>query len=222
MLEVRLNRRIHPLARRTRTFFALSLSGVAVLLAESGCSSDSGSDKETLDPPRLEVVSFQNADGERFDQDDGIVQVACDPRVTIRLGPSSDGGGLLDNWNFRGPSFRVDPNSPSGNCKSGAQCGFVQVDLINGKGKTLGTLTQAALNLVIDGSEFPLDQVREITVTLIAGFGREPFLVKGAPVTDIWKGRFELSSMCGLGGAGGNAGQGGEPAMGGFGGAGDE
>lgn len=205
MVLASLNRRINTLQRRTRFFYTLSGFGIALVLAESGCSSDSGDDTEALDPPLLEIKGAQNAAGNTFDRDDDVIEVACDPRVTIRLGPSSLGAGLLDNWKFRGPA----------NCKEADQCGYVRVELRGDDEKVLSTLEQAVLNPVIDGSIYPLDEVRQIVVTLRSGYDGTPFLVDGKPVTDNWQIRFENEEMCGMGGAGGGSNMGGMPSFGG-------
>jgi hypothetical protein len=208
MLTARLNRRIRTLPQRTRGFFILGSSGLALLVAPLGCSSDESGDEETLPPPELVIVGAQNTDGETFDKDDEVVRVPCDARVTIRLGPSSDGGGLLDNWFWRGPL----------SCPAKAtQCGFVQLNLLNGDEETVETLTQATLNPVIDGSKISLVDVREVVATLISSQDNQAFLVDGAPVTDNWTVRFETDPACemGMGGVGGDSGSGGMPGIGG-------
>lgn len=209
MVLASLNRRINTLQRRTRFFYTLSGFGIALVLAESGCSSDSGDDTEALDPPLLEIKGAQNAAGSTFDRDDDVIEVACDPRVTIRLGPSSLGAGLLDNWKFRGP------DACGKNANSQTQCGYVRVELRSDDEKVLGTLEQVVLNPVIDGSIYPLKDVRQIVVTLHSSYDGKPFLVDGKPVTDNWQIRFETEEMCGMGGAGGGANMGGMTGLGG-------
>ena len=205
MVIASLNRRMHALPRGTRFLVSLGSLGMALLFAESGCSSDSQQKTEKLDPPVLEIRGAQNADGKEFDRDDEVVEVACDPRVTIRLGPSTFGAGLLDNWEFRGPR----------NCKKEERCGFVRVELLDKSEKVLATLEQASLNPLIDGAKYELDEVTQVVVTLYSGYDGEKFLVDGEPVIDSWNIRFESATMCGMGGAGGGESTGGSDGLGG-------
>ncbi len=205
MVIASLNRRVRALPRRTRFLVSLGSLGAASLFAESGCSSDSDQTTEELDPPLLEIRGAQNADGKEFDRDDEFVEVACDPRLTIRLGPSTDGAGLLDNWDLRGPR----------NCSEGDQCGFVRVELLDEDEKVLATVEQASLNPLIDGAKYELEEVRQLVVSLYSGYDGALFLVDGEPVMDSWKIRFESATMCGMGGAGGGSGTGGMDGLGG-------
>lgn len=174
-----------------------------------GCAvscKDKTSSEEGFGPPSLLFLGAQNADGAAFDVEDEVVEVACDPRVTFRLGPSSDLEGVLDNWVLR----------PAGACRGQLQCGFVRLDLRDEHDEILMTSDQASINFVVDLSGQELAEVRAVTALLINGNNGNLYLREGAPVADRWDVR--LSSVdceSSHGGAGGDSGTGGKSGTGG-------
>lgn len=185
------------------------VASCGALLVFGACSDDSDDSEEEREPTILEILGAQNAEGSRYELDDDLVEVSCDPRVTINLGPSPLGSGLLDNWQFRGP----------GTCGSALQCGFIRAQLLDSEGKVVTEVEQAVLNPVFDLSEVDLERIASVETTLVQGKDLEDYLVDGEPVTASWTVEFSAASGCeGMGGAGGAPSMGGAPPVGGIGG----
>ena len=182
---------------RTLMYKNFRLRGAALvfgsLLSAQACA-DGNSNKEQEDGPlALEIVGFENAQGETFEPDDRIT-VACDRRLTVLLGPSDTTPHLLDNWNLRPPGDCADDQK---------RCGFVRL-LLRYADDTTVTVERASLAIVLS-DEFVTSKLESVTATLIDSHDGSLFLVDDQAVTD----RSDLAlsfSDCPNSGSGGNGG----------------
>ncbi len=184
-----------PLIRNSRLHTAFLIGSSALVLA-SACGGGGSKKKESLTPPLLEIVAFENADGQRFAPGDAI-NVACDRRLTIHLGPSENIEHLLDNWEFR----------PPGLCgtQDKEQCGSVRLTLSYEDGVT-ELVHRASLAIVLE-EELVRPELVEVTAQLLEGGQGEPFLVEGKEVSassdlDLSFQNCTPEAMGGAGGAG--------------------
>lgn len=159
------------------------------------CGGNQNPDEEDVvpvDPPALELLGFTNALGQSYGEDAEQIELDCSGLVTIHLGPSTTGRGLLDNWILR----------PFGHprCTGLAPCGYLRATFEQ-NGEEVARSEIPLVDVLVDTSGVTGGSAR-LTVELIEGKSGEPYLVRKEPVSATWRGRLELPASCeGLGGA---------------------
>lgn len=157
--------------------FALAFSAAALV----GCKKDAGDEELRYGPAALNILGAQNTNGTKFLSTDPEINLVCDARVTILLGPKSSTPGLLDNWNLRPPAT----------CGNVSQCGYIHVEFLDKEGDLLLQGDQANIAPVFDLSGMDPSKVSKIVARLMTGDTAEPFLQDGSEVSDSWKVRID-------------------------------
>lgn len=142
------------------------------LLSGQACADGNSNKDQLTKSPTLEIAAIENSQGQTFQPDERI-SVACDRRLTVRLGPSNTTPYMLDNWIFRPPA----------NCdEKQKQCGFVRLLLRYSDNKTV-TVERASLAIVLS-DQFVTSELQEVTATLIDGHDGSVFLVDDQAISD--------------------------------------
>lgn len=185
--------------RVIRWLMRLSIVGMACQACLVACKKDKKSSEPTFGPPSLRFEGAENAVGDSFAVGESVV-VACDPRITLLLGPSSDAVGLLDNWVLR----------PPGACRGQLQCGFVRVSLLDAEERVLLQSDQASILPVLDLKTVELAEVKVAKAELINGSDGSSHMVSEEAVVAVWELEL-LSADCPPSSQGGAGGGGGAP-----------
>lgn len=153
------------------------------------CSGETEEDEEeelvNLEDPTLEISGATTTDGVFHDRKDGEIILACDPRLTVHVGPS-DVRGHLDNWLLR----------PPGTCGASKQCGYLRLALLDEEGEELLITESPLIDVVLELGDQDLSAASALHVTLIQGESLEPFLVQARPVEAEWPVQLSLPEAC--------------------------
>ncbi len=197
----------HFLSSRLKQFTRSTAPLVGSIALLTACSSSSSSTETPEEPPTLELLGAQSADGTTYELSDDVIQVSCDPRVTLLLGPASGTSGVLDNWRLR----------PTQACDGQSQCGYLRIEILDDNRASLLTIHRASISPVVSLGEVDVSSIRAVTATLMDANTDEVFLLdEGGSVGTTWDVKFNLNDCeMGAGGAENLSGDGGAPSMGG-------
>lgn len=195
--------------------FGLARGTLLATVVTLACTDDGGDQSVAFGPSALEINGAENTAGVRFDRDDGEIALACDARLTVRLGPVDVTPGILLNWDLRPPD----------NCGDEVtQCGHPRVRFLDADDALVLQGDQVSINPVFDLGVVDVQRIRKIEALLISSTNGKPYLQDGKEVSDRWRVRITAPpEECVFEGTGGTPGSGGsEPGnmagMGGVGG----
>lgn len=203
-----------PSFRFSRPFH---LAGWALLttIVVAACNNEDADEAVEFGPSQLKITGAQNTDGVSFDRDDNEVELACDARLTVLLGPEDVTPGILKNWDLR----------PPGNCgEESTQCGFLRVRFLDSDDEVIRKDDQVSITPVFDLGNVNVEKIKRIEALLINGRNGRPYLQDGKEVSDRWKVKIvpppEDCLVDGTGGTGtgGSVGSGGSDNLAGMGG----
>lgn len=190
--------RVRPLSSAR---FLLLTTVAAIGCGLGACSDDDEGGSTKMAPPSLEILGFRNGNGEAFDADASPVTLCTDGKLAVRVGPSENAEGQLDNWFLR----------PPGGCGSTSQCGYVVTTVTSKDDSESVSTASASTTIPLDLSELSLAGEYVLRVELHQGKTGEPFLVNDAEVADQVTLSFDVKACPGAGDMGGAGGFGGVP-----------
>jgi len=181
------------LSSRQKFQWAAALFTAAFALVACSKNKSNGAESDLLS---LVFEGFQNAQGVMFEPGEPI-EVPCDGRITVHLGPSEEAPHLLDHWELR----------PPGTCGDIVQCGFIELTL-DYKDGTSRRVNRASLAIVLE-EELVSPGWERITARLKSGQADRIYEVDGRPVQVATEVTLSMESCEGTGGAPGDGGMGG-------------